>query len=136
MSWSSLRNLENVHVLVPDQLNTYDVLCADDIVFTEEALSTFLAGPTKGRLAKAGVNEAAVQDAPPTDEPVVPVDKPAKAAAKPARVAKTAKAAKAAGREAKKAVAADAKQEAKDAKQRAKARAKAARDQRKRGGDS
>ena len=33
-SRSSLRNLENVHVLVADQLNTYDVLCADDIVFT------------------------------------------------------------------------------------------------------
>ena len=62
-SWKSLRNLENVHVLVPDQLNTYDVLCADDVVFTEGSLSTFLAGPTKGGPAKAvAVDESAVQD--------------------------------------------------------------------------
>jgi large subunit ribosomal protein L4 len=76
-SWRSLRNLENVHVLVPDQLNTYDVLCADDIVFTEGALSTFLAGPDKGRSAKAGVTDAGVNDAVVQDE--VEVDKPAKA---------------------------------------------------------
>ncbi len=61
-SWTSLRNLENVHVLVPDQLNTYDVLCADDIVFTQSALATFLAGPTKGKSAKADVTEVVVQD--------------------------------------------------------------------------
>ena len=99
-SWTSLRNLENVHVLVPDQLNTYDVLCADDVVFTQGALSTFLAGPTKGRSVTAdvsdsvadetAVSEAAVQDAP--DAPKAA--KPAKAAAvKPAKVAKPAKAA-------------------------------------------
>ena len=63
-SWRSLRNLENVHVLVPDQLNTYDVLCADDIVFTEGSLSTFLAGPTKGGSAKAALGVAVVQDVP------------------------------------------------------------------------
>lgn len=68
-SWASLRNLENVHVLVPDQLNTYDVLCADDIVFTQGALSTFLAGPTKGKSAKADVSDAPVQDAAEADEP-------------------------------------------------------------------
>ncbi len=76
-SWRSLRNLENVHVLVPDQLNTYDVLCADDIVFTEGSLSTFLAGPTKGTSAKAGLGEAVVQDAPKADKPAA-VEKPAK----------------------------------------------------------
>ena len=37
----------NVHVLVADQLNTYDVLCADDIVFTQTALDAFVAGPVK-----------------------------------------------------------------------------------------
>ena len=31
-SLKSLRNLENVHVLVPGQLNTYDVLVSDDVV--------------------------------------------------------------------------------------------------------
>nr|WP_218881004.1 50S ribosomal protein L4 [Kineosphaera limosa] len=38
----SVRNLPNVHVLWSDQLNTYDVLCADDIVFTEKALREFI----------------------------------------------------------------------------------------------
>ncbi len=40
----SVRNLAEVHVLFADQLNTYDVLCADDIVFTQAALEAFLAG--------------------------------------------------------------------------------------------
>jgi large subunit ribosomal protein L4 len=65
----SLRNLENVHVLVTDQLNTYDVLCADDIVFTESSLSTYLAGPARARAgASAAVDQAA---SPATDSDVV-----------------------------------------------------------------
>ncbi|WP_116947016.1 50S ribosomal protein L4 [Jiangella endophytica] len=40
----SLRNAPQVHLLVADQLNTYDVLCADDIVFTKGALDAFLGG--------------------------------------------------------------------------------------------
>jgi large subunit ribosomal protein L4 len=40
----SVRNLPNVHVLWADQLNTYDVLCADDIVFTKAAFDGFVAG--------------------------------------------------------------------------------------------
>jgi large subunit ribosomal protein L4 len=90
-SWTSLRNLENVHVLVPDQLNTYDVLCADDIVFTEGSLSTFLAGPTKGRTEKADVSEAL--DIVEVDAPKAA--KPAKAVA-PVKAVKAAKPAKAA----------------------------------------
>ena len=38
----SLRNVPEVHVLWADQLNTYDVLDADDIVFTQVALESFL----------------------------------------------------------------------------------------------
>ena len=38
----SLRNVPEVHVLLADQLNTYDVLDADDIVFTQAALESFL----------------------------------------------------------------------------------------------
>ena len=49
----SVRNLQNVHVLVADQLNTYDVLCADDIVFTQAALDAFVAGPVKADKAAA-----------------------------------------------------------------------------------
>lgn len=43
VAWQSLRNLQTVHLLEPDQLNTYDVLVSDDIVFTEDALRAFLA---------------------------------------------------------------------------------------------
>jgi large subunit ribosomal protein L4 len=46
LSWKSLRNVETVHVIAPDQLNTYDVLVADDVVFTEGALAAFIEGPS------------------------------------------------------------------------------------------
>lgn len=41
----SLRNLPHVHLLTPGQLNTYDVLNSDAVVFTEAALEDFLSGP-------------------------------------------------------------------------------------------
>ena len=40
----SVRNLEEVHVLYADQLNTYDVLVSDDVVFTKAAYDAFVAG--------------------------------------------------------------------------------------------
>ncbi|ANC31189.1 50S ribosomal protein L4 [Isoptericola dokdonensis] len=43
----SLRNLEQVHLLSADQLNTYDVLVSDDVVFTQDALAAFLAPKTE-----------------------------------------------------------------------------------------
>jgi large subunit ribosomal protein L4 len=43
VNWMSLRNVPTVHVLAADQLNTYDVLVADEVVFTTEALDEFLA---------------------------------------------------------------------------------------------
>ncbi|GMA22727.1 50S ribosomal protein L4 [Luteimicrobium album] len=49
----SLRNVEQVHLLPADQLNTYDVLISDDVVFTQGALEAFLAGPPTGRSVKA-----------------------------------------------------------------------------------
>ena len=44
LSALSLRNLPTVHVLWADQLNTYDVLVKDDVVFTAGALNAFLGG--------------------------------------------------------------------------------------------
>jgi large subunit ribosomal protein L4 len=41
VSMKSVRNLADVHVLAVDQLNTYDVLCADDVLFTKAAYETF-----------------------------------------------------------------------------------------------
>jgi large subunit ribosomal protein L4 len=38
----SMANLPGVHVLAPDQLNTYDVLRADDVVFSVEALDAYI----------------------------------------------------------------------------------------------
>ncbi|HWI33546.1 MAG TPA: 50S ribosomal protein L4 [Lapillicoccus sp.] len=48
ITWKSVRNLEDVHVLAVDQLNTYDVLCADDVVFTQGAFDAFVATVSKG----------------------------------------------------------------------------------------
>jgi large subunit ribosomal protein L4 len=44
LTWKSLRNLGAVHLLEPGQLNTYDVLISDDVVFTRGALEGFLGG--------------------------------------------------------------------------------------------
>ena len=52
-SWLSLRNLVGVHVLSWDQLNAYDVLVADAVVFSRSALEAFIAGPAKGKSVKA-----------------------------------------------------------------------------------
>jgi large subunit ribosomal protein L4 len=43
----SVRNLPGVHVLSPDQLNTYDVLEADDVIFSVEALDAWISANTK-----------------------------------------------------------------------------------------
>ena len=49
----SLRNAPEVHLLSADQLNTYDVLVADDVVFTKGAYDAFVAGPSTGKSVKA-----------------------------------------------------------------------------------
>ena len=43
----SLRNLPEVHILFADQLNTYDVMISDDVIFTKAAFDRFVAGPAK-----------------------------------------------------------------------------------------
>lgn len=42
LSWKSLRNVPFVHLLAEDQLNTYDVLASDYVVFTKAALDAFV----------------------------------------------------------------------------------------------
>ncbi|HAN70541.1 MAG TPA: 50S ribosomal protein L4 [Actinobacteria bacterium] len=54
----SLRNVPAVHLLYVDQLNTYDVLCSDQVVFTSAALETFVAGPATGKSVKAVATES------------------------------------------------------------------------------
>jgi large subunit ribosomal protein L4 len=69
-SWLSLRNLPNVHVLAQDQLNTYDVLVNDIVVFTQSALDEFLEGPiavptraSQARAEQAGAEPVALAKA-------------------------------------------------------------------------
>ena len=58
LSYKSLRNLQSVHVLPVDQLNAYDVLLSDDLVFTKAALDAYIAGPAQGASAKAVATSA------------------------------------------------------------------------------
>ena len=47
VSYLSLRNLKNVHVIPVDQLNAYDILNSDDLVFTKSAIEEFTANSKK-----------------------------------------------------------------------------------------
>jgi large subunit ribosomal protein L4 len=47
LSYLSLRNLNNVHVIPVDQLNAYDILNSDDLVFTKSAIEEFTANSKK-----------------------------------------------------------------------------------------
>jgi len=58
VAWLSLRNVANAHALAVDQLNAYDVLVNDAVVFTRAALDAYTAGPAKGRSAKAVATES------------------------------------------------------------------------------
>jgi large subunit ribosomal protein L4 len=51
VTYLSLRNVPEVHLIDPGQLNTYDVMVADDVVFTSAALEAFVARRT-GKEAK------------------------------------------------------------------------------------
>jgi large subunit ribosomal protein L4 len=66
LTCKSVRNIERVHLIAPDQLNTYDVLVVDDVVFTQGAMSEFLATrghqfevrPVAGNAGRAGARPA------------------------------------------------------------------------------
>jgi large subunit ribosomal protein L4 len=62
LTWKSLRNNVSVHLLDPGQLNTYDVLVSDDVIFTEGALTAFLAGPPAGRSAKGAATSSEAEE--------------------------------------------------------------------------
>lgn len=70
LTWLSLRNVAAVHLIAVDQLNTYDVLVADDVIFTKGAFDAFVAGPAKGKSVKAvaAAEEAAAEEAEGTAE--------------------------------------------------------------------
>jgi len=60
IAWRSLRNADDLHLLVPDQLNAYDVLKSDDVVFSQDAINDFLKGAAKGKGAKSVARESEV----------------------------------------------------------------------------
>ena len=59
-AWRSLRNADDMHLIVNDQLNAYDVLVSDDIVFTETAIREFISGSKKSATAVARESEIEV----------------------------------------------------------------------------
>jgi large subunit ribosomal protein L4 len=58
LAWLSLRNAASVHPIAVDQLNAYDVLVNDEVVFTSAALAAYVSGPASGRSAKAVATES------------------------------------------------------------------------------
>ncbi|WP_210439920.1 50S ribosomal protein L4, sunset domain variant [Nocardioides xinjiangensis] len=65
ITWLSLRNAPEVHIVAVDQLNTYDVLAADDVVFTKGAYDVFVGGATAPAAGSTTGTDAA-------DEPALP----------------------------------------------------------------
>ena len=86
LTWLSLRNAPEVHIVAVDQLNTYDVLASDDLVFTQGAYEAFVGGEATG----ATVAETIEIE---TSEPAAPAAladaKTAKSAAKAETVAES-----------------------------------------------
>jgi large subunit ribosomal protein L4 len=53
VTWLSLRNAPEVHLIAVDQLNTYDVLACDDVVFSKGAYDAFVSGAAYGKKTAA-----------------------------------------------------------------------------------
>ena len=89
IAWLSLRNVPGVHAIAVDQLNAYDVLVNESVVFTTAALDAFVNGPQGGKSVKAVASsaepEAAVEA--PVEEKPAKAAKSAKAETKPAKAA-------------------------------------------------
>jgi large subunit ribosomal protein L4 len=49
VTWLSLRNAPEVHLVAVDQLNTYDVLASDDVVFSKGAYDALVSGAAYGK---------------------------------------------------------------------------------------
>ena len=60
LAWRSLRNADDLHLLVPDQLNAYDILKSDDVVFSEAAIKDFLKFKATGKSVKSVARESEV----------------------------------------------------------------------------
>jgi large subunit ribosomal protein L4 len=77
VTWLSLRNAVEVHIVAVDQLNTYDVLAADDVVFTRGAYDAFVGGTASSDERPAALTRPApAEPVEPVEsvEPVAPAD--------------------------------------------------------------
>ncbi len=83
VTWLSLRNAPEVHIVAVDQLNTYDVIASDDVVFTRGAYDAFVGKASGSTTASA---PAAAETVTATEEPALPAG--AKAPLKSARAPK------------------------------------------------
>jgi large subunit ribosomal protein L4 len=89
LNWVSLRNVPQVHLIEAGQLNTYDVLVADEVVFTETALAEYVTGRSKGselpdvatHVTPGGVPSIAPAEGEGTVETATAAEAPAKKAA-------------------------------------------------------
>jgi large subunit ribosomal protein L4 len=81
LTWKSLRNVTGVHLLEWGQLNTYDVLVSDELIFTLGALEAFLAGPVSGKSVKAVASSSELDESELADADNAQADAPADAAA-------------------------------------------------------
>jgi large subunit ribosomal protein L4 len=81
LTWLSLRNAPEVHIVAVDQLNTYDVLAADDVVFTQGAYEAFVGGDTAGAEVEQTIEVE-------TRKPAALAEVKTEKAAKPAKVEK------------------------------------------------
>jgi large subunit ribosomal protein L4 len=63
VTWLSLRNAHEVHIVAVDQVNTYDVLATDDIVFTRGAYEAFVTGTGSSSTRSLSVETPAVETA-------------------------------------------------------------------------
>lgn len=63
LSYKSVRNIQTVHVLSADQLNAYDVVVSDDIIFTKDAFDSFVAAKTGDTTSTAAVKAKKTEEA-------------------------------------------------------------------------
>jgi large subunit ribosomal protein L4 len=56
-----------VHLIAVDQLNPYDVLCSDDVVFTRSAFDSFVEAAPKGKPIERAESDESAEIADSTD---------------------------------------------------------------------
>jgi large subunit ribosomal protein L4 len=69
LAWLSLRNAVSVHAIAVDQLNAYDVLVNDEVLFTQAAFDAYVARPVSGKSVKSAKSVDSATESEVVDEP-------------------------------------------------------------------